>query len=242
MATKKTISVNIFLFGLVLWLLSLLSSCGNNGNINPVEAKIQYQVINLSYDVLPVNLYVNYLKQTSSSVRYPSSSGYLGLTTIDTPFQIRSAQTTTTLNFFRIDSTRLSRETKYTVYVVGSRRDTSLGYIFTVDTSTVPALGRGKVRFVNASMPVSGAANGLTFTANDTVAVRQLQYKGVSNYIELPAGIYNFEVYPFNNPGQELFSLPNTNIQDGRLYTIYTHGLAFRTDTTAFSTKILTNR
>lgn len=242
MKNKKSVSVNIFLFGLALWWLPLLSSCGNNGNINPVEAKIQYQVLNLSYDILPVNLYVNYLKQNTSSIRYPSGSGYLGLTTIDTPFQIRSAQTTTTLNFLKIDSTRLSRETKYTVYVVGSRKDSTLDYIFTVDTSSVPAIGRGKVRFVNASMQVTGAANGLTFTANDTVAVRRLLYKGVSDFIELPAGIYNFEVYPYNNPAQELFSLPNTNIQDGRLYTIYTHGLAFRTDTTAFSTKILTNR
>ncbi|RVU00207.1 DUF4397 domain-containing protein [Mucilaginibacter limnophilus] len=240
MKKNNSISVNIFSVLVSLWGLLLLSSCGNNGNINPVEAKIQYQVLNLSYDILPVNLYVNYLKQNSSSIRYPSGSGYIGLTTIDTPFQIRSAQTNTTVNLLKIDSTKLSRDTKYTVYIVGSRKDSTLDYIFTVDTSRVPAVGKGKVRFVNAAPQVTGA-DSLTITANDVVAFSK-KYKGVSDYIELTSGMYNFVIHPNNNLNQTLVTLPNTTIQDGRLYTIYTYGLAFRTDTTAFNAQILNNR
>lgn len=242
MKKNSSISINIFLLALIIWWLPLLSSCGNNGNINPTEAKIQYQVLNLSYDILPVNLYVDFLKQNTSSIRYPGGSGYIGLTTIDTPFQIRSAQTNTTVNLLKIDSTKLSRDTKYTVYIVGSRRDSTLDYIFTVDTSRVPAVGKGKVRFVNAAPPVTGAANGLTLTANEVAAFEAQKYKIASDYIELTAGMYDFVVHPANNATQILATLPRTSIQDGRLYTIYTYGLAFRTDTTAFNAQILNNR
>ena len=239
-AYNRPLSLFTALFAL-LW-LPMLSSCGKEGNINPNEAKIQYQVLNLSYDVLPVNLYVNLLRQNATPFRYPSASGYFGLTTIDTPFQIRSTTTATVTNLLKIDSTRLSRDTRYSLYIVGSRQNNTLSYIFTVDTSTTPRVGRGKVRFINTCMPVSGAANGLSLTANDTVAFSAVTYKQVRDYIEIPAGMYNFAVRPAGNNTQVLATLRNTTIQDGRLYTIYTYGIPFRTDTTAFGTAILTNR
>jgi hypothetical protein len=222
--------------------LPMLSSCGKSGNINPVEAKIEYQVLNLSYDILPVNLYINFLRQNSSPFRYPSASGYIGLTTIDTPFQIRSASITTVTNLLKIDSTNLSRRTKYSVFITGSRKANNLAYIFTVDSSTRPAVGRGKVRFVNAAPEVDGTETGLDLTANDTEVFQRIRYKGIGDWTEMSAGIYDFNVVASKNPSRILKALPRTTIEDGRLYTIYTYGLAFRTDTTAFGVGLLTNR
>ncbi|MBE9585451.1 DUF4397 domain-containing protein [Mucilaginibacter sp. JRF] len=222
-----------------------ISSCSKTGNINPSEAKIEYQVINLSYDALPVYLYVNLLRQNGTTAyRYPTPSGYFGLTNIDTPFQIRSASTGNVVNLLKIDSTNLSRETKYTLYITGTRAQNTLGYLFTVDTSTAARVGRGKIRFVNAAPAVTGAANGLTLTANDSVAFRQQRFNTFSDFIELPAGVYTFKISAFGTTNQTLEELANTTIQDGRLYTIYTYGRAgvAASDSTAFGAGILTNR
>ncbi|RCH56690.1 hypothetical protein DJ568_02205 [Mucilaginibacter hurinus] len=239
--SRLLVTLSLFTFGLI-GLPLLFTSCGKQGNINPVEAKIEYQVLNLSYDILPVNLYVDFLKQTTSPVSYPNSSGYISLNTIDTPFQIRSANIASVTNLLVIDSTKLSRRTKYSVFITGSRENNTLTYIFTVDSSTVPRVGRGKIRFVNAALPVGGTERGLDLTANDTVAFSQHTYKKVSDYVELSAGLYNLRIRPSAKPSETLAELPRTNIEDGKLYTIYTYGLAGRIDTAAFGAKILTNR
>ena len=245
---KSKILVSLFLFTIGVMTLPMLSSCGKNGNINPVEAKIEYQVLNLSYDVLPVNLYVSsgndgsFLRQNTTPFNYPSASGYFGLTTIDTPFYIRSASTATVTNLLKIDSANLKRKTKYSLFIVGSRKANTLSYIFTTDTSTRSRIGRGKVRFVNASPEVEGVEGGLDLTANDSVVVARLRYKQVSDFIEMSAGSYNFKIRPSRKPSTTLADLNRTTIEDGRLYTIYTYGLAFKTDTTAFGVGILTNR
>ncbi|GAA4905277.1 DUF4397 domain-containing protein [Mucilaginibacter defluvii] len=228
-----------------IMLFSAISSCSKNGNINPSEAKIEYQVINLSYDALPVYLYVNLLRQNGNNTyRYPTPSGYFGLNTIDTPFQIRSASTGNVVNLLKIDSTNLKRETKYSLFITGSRAQNTLGYLFTVDTSTTPRVGRGKIRFVNAAPEVTGASQGLILTANETVAFPQQKFNSVSQFIELPAGIYDFKIKPFGAADRTLEEIENTTIQDGRLYTIYAYGRAFvaASDSTAFGAGILTNR
>ncbi|MEO6150845.1 MAG: DUF4397 domain-containing protein [Mucilaginibacter sp.] len=239
--SKILLSLSLFTAGLMLLPL-LFSSCGKTGNINPVEAKIEYQVLNLSYDILPVNLYIDFLRQNTSPFNYPTASGYFSLNTIDTPFQIRSANTGSVVNLLTIDSTKLSRRTRYSLFITGSRVSNTLAYIFTVDTSTVPRVGRGKLRFVNAALPVGGTGSGLDLTANGTEAFVAQKYKEVSEYIELSAGLYNLRIGPTADKSKTLAELKRTAIEDGKLYTIYTYGLAGRTDTAAFGAAILTNR
>ncbi len=242
MGIRKNIWLYIFFFMVGVLSLPVISSCNKNGNINPTEAKIEYQVLNLSYDALPLNLYVKFLKQNPSLLRYPTPSGYFGLNTIDTPFQIRSAQTGSVINLLDIDSTNLRRETRYSLFVIGSRKDNTLNYIFTTDASTPPTPGFCKVRFLNGALPVKGADKGLDLTANDTVAFGAIKYDSVTRFLQIPAGIYSFKVRPTKSNTEVLDELANTRLEDGRLYTIYTYGLAFKTDTTAFGASILTNR
>ncbi|GAA4331165.1 hypothetical protein GCM10023149_36820 [Mucilaginibacter gynuensis] len=239
---SSKVLLTLFLVTISMMVIPFISSCGKQGTINPTESKIQYQVLNLSYDVLPVYLYVNFLKQ-GNTYSYPSASGYFDLNTIDTPFQIRSAATASVTNLLRIDSSRLNRNTKYSLYIVGTRKNNDLSYLFTVDTSTIPPIGKGKIRFVNAAPTVAGTSDqGLNLAANGTNAFRQQKYKSVSNYIEIPAGVYNFQVSGSNPPNGIIKELKRTTINDGGLYTLYTYGLAGRVDTAAFGFAILTNR
>src|SRR4051812_21280526 len=83
----------LFLAVVGIMVLPFISSCGKTGTL-PASSNIQYQVLNLSTDVQPVDLYISNKKFNTTSFRYPNASNYFTLTTIDTPFQIRSAQTT----------------------------------------------------------------------------------------------------------------------------------------------------
>src|SRR5215469_5015241 len=77
--------------GLVI--TSFISSCGKgSANSTGVSAQnIQYQVVNLSPDVGPISLYIDYQQYKSLSFYYPSATGYFVLSSVDTPFQIRSS-------------------------------------------------------------------------------------------------------------------------------------------------------
>ncbi|HVV56549.1 MAG TPA: DUF4397 domain-containing protein [Mucilaginibacter sp.] len=223
---------------------AFISSCGktNSGNVTP-SSNIQYQVVNLSPDLGPVSLYINYQNYRNASYYYPTPSGYFYLTSIQQPFQIRPGQSlipgevTSTATIFSIDSA-LHTNTRYTLFITGLQADSSVNYVFLTDTSPAPAIGRGKVRFMNAS-PLS---KNFDVVANGTMAFPNQQYLKVSSYIEMPAGSYNFQIFPAGATTPVYGNLQNVNIQDGRLYTIYTYGLAGRTDSLAFGEGVIVNK
>lgn len=222
----------LFLAVVGIMVLPFVTSCGKTGTL-PASSNVQYQVVNLSTDVQPVDLYINNRKYNTISFRYPNASGYFTLTTIDTPFQIRSAQTTVSaVNLLSIRKP-LSFNVKYSLFIVGFKRTTTLDtldYIFIADTASNPIGGRGKVRFVNAS----AGSNIFNITANSTPIFTNQAYKNVSNFVEMPAGNYNFQIYSTASSSTILSELNNVNIQDGKLYTMYCRGIVGRTDTAAF--------
>lgn len=214
-----------------------LLSCGKNDNVIPVGANIQFQVVNLSPDLLPVNLWVGFQKR-NIPYSYPTPSGYFSLASIDTPIQIRSAlATVSTKSYISLD-TILKANTKYTLFVTGLRADSSVTGIFTIDTAAAPKAGRGKVRFINAS-PRSGS---LDVTANGTLAFKERTYKTVSKFIEMAPGSYIFKITPSGSPATILSTLPSLTVQDGKLYTLYCHGLVGRVDSAAFGAGIIANK
>jgi hypothetical protein len=161
---------------------------------------------------------------------------------MDTPFQIRPGTSLTpgtvapSSNLLSLDST-LKANLKYTLMIMGISKD-SLSYIFTADTSSTPKLGRGKVRFVNASPRTT---TGLSVTANDTTLFSAIAYTKYSDFKELVAGTYDFKIFA---PGTTtvLKDIPNVTIQDGRIYTLYSYGVANRTDSLAFGSGFITNK
>lgn len=237
------LSVFLFLGTIAFFVMLLISSCGKSGVAGKSTLNIQYQIINLSPDLGSVDLYINYKKVNSYSYFYPSSSGYFYLNAIDTPFQIRPGTTLTpgtvapSFNIISLDNA-LKPNLKYTLMITGLKTDT-LAWIFTTDTSSLPALGRGKIRFINAS-PHS---TGFDVTANGTpvTAFSGVKYLKDSKYIEIPAGTYDFQLFSTGST-TILKDVPNISIQDGRLYTLYSYGLAGHTDSLAFGTGVIVNK
>ncbi|MDB4924965.1 DUF4397 domain-containing protein [Mucilaginibacter sp.] len=236
MADRNKAMVFLFLCCVGIMVIPFIASCGKNGTA-PAGSNIQMQVINLSPDLQPVNLYVSYIKQNTVPFSYPSPSGYFTLKNIDTPVQIRSYNTNvSTTNFISLN-TPLKNNYKYTLFVTGLRADSSITSIFTIDTAATPAVGRGKIRFVNAS-PRSGAFD---ITVNGTMAFTNQGYKKVSNFIEVPPGNYDFKILPTGS-GKVLADMPGTVILDGKVYTLYCRGIVGGADSVAFAGGILNNR
>jgi hypothetical protein len=214
----------------------LLSSCGKTTTL-PAGSNVLYQVINLSPDLLPVNLYIDNTKKNSTPFYYAVASGYFSVTSVDTPYQIRSASVlVSTTNILSLNNL-LKNNTRYTLFITGYLANSSVTSIFTTDTASTPSAGLGKVRFVNASI----GSGGLDITANGTAAFSNQVYKNVSGYIELPAGNYDFKVYPTGVTSTLLSDLPGITVQDGKLYTLYCKGVVGRTDSAAFGSAILNN-
>lgn len=234
---KPNISkLSLFIAGVLL--IMMITSCGKQSSNSPLGLNIQYQVLNLSPDLFPVNLFVNAqsVNAITNPFVYNINHGYFYVPAIDTPYQFRTALSSGATLFSRDDI--LKSGLKYTLFITGANNDHSLTQIFTVDTSSAPAIGRGKLRFVNASPT---AAAGLDVTANGTPAFSKVPYKTISKYIELPIGNYDLQVKATGSTNI-LKDLPAITIQDGRLYTLYSYGYTTRIDSAAFSAAVLTNK
>jgi hypothetical protein len=246
MSKKNNIGLRVLLsLGITGALIgTFISSCGKTSSSSATALNIQYQVVNLSPDLGPVSLYINYSIYNNLNFFYPTPSGYFYLSSIATPFQIRPSpnqlSTTTIINTSNIFSLNdiLKPNFKYTLFITGLNKTSTLDTLFLTDTGSTPTTGRGKVRFVNAS-PLS---TGFDVLANGTLAFSNQQYKTVSNFIELPAGNYTFQVFASGTTAGVIGSEQNVTIQDGRLYTLYSYGVAGHTDSLAFGMGTLTNK
>ncbi len=237
---KNGFLVSLLLVIVGTLLLPFVSSCGKGANANPTGLNTQLQIVNLSPDIQPVNLYLNFIKENTTNYTYPNNSGYFFISTLLPPIQLRSA-TLAPINLVTVDSTvALKANSKYTLFITGFKSDNSIKKsILLLDTATVPPLGRGIVRFVHCS-PTSAP---LDLRANDSTAKQwtNIAFDSVSKYVQLPVGNYNFTINLTSSPSNVQFRLPNVTIQDGRAYTIYTQGIVGRTDSVAFGAAILTN-
>jgi len=233
---KSKVLVSFFvavIFGLVV---CAVSSCGKGGNASAVGLNTGLQIVNLSPDIQPVYLYQHYIRYSTTTYTYPNSSGYFYLSTLEPPLQLRTA-TAAPVILLQFDTT-LKANRKYTMFITGFRKDNSFVSSFIVpDSTSLPTIGKGKVRFVHAS-PNTAA---LDLRANDTLVVSGTTFNKVSKYVELTAGNYNFTITTTRTPTKIETTLQNITIQDGRAYTIYTQGIVGSADSLAFGAGVLTN-
>ncbi len=238
---KSGLLVSFFALCMVVILLPFISSCGKSNNIS--GSNTQLQIINLSSDVQPLNLYQNSVKQGNGvTYTYPNNSGYFFLQTISPPLQFRTANALAVNIPFQID-TVLRSNAKYTIFLTGYLKDSSIkNSILSLDTATLPPIGRAKLRFAHTSP----SSPDLDIRANDTLLVfdkakTARKFNTLSPYINLPTGSYNFTISVHTTPSKVEYTLQNITLLDGRAYTIYTQGIVGRTDSVAFGAGVLTN-
>jgi hypothetical protein len=240
---KSSILLYLCLFITGVMVIPVLASCGKTGVSPSSGLNARLQIVNLSPDIQPFNLYAATIKQSTNAYAYPSASGYFLINTIDLPFQIRTAQLVNgenPTNLLTLTDT-LKPNMPYTWFVTGllkgNSKDSSLASILTVDTGSVPGIGRAKIRFVNTSPGTTK----LSLTANNTEAFKNIPYKGITNFVEVTAGSYDLNITATNTPSIKLASLPNYTVLDGKLYTVYFYGLPNTADTARYAAAILLN-
>ncbi|GGH20381.1 DUF4397 domain-containing protein [Mucilaginibacter phyllosphaerae] len=235
---KSSLLLGLCLLITGVMVVPMLASCGKSG-VNATNANARLMMVNVSPDIQPYNLYARYIKQGTNSYSYPNAYAYFLVNTTDLPLQIRTAQTINGVNptnLLTLPDT-LKPNTPYTWFVTGLRADGSLASILTVDTGSMPAIGRGKVRFVN----VSPANLKLNLALNDTLAFKSVAYKSITSFVEVTAGSYNFNIAETGAPNTVLAPITNFNVLDGKLYTVYFYGLSNTSDTAKYGANILLN-
>ncbi|MDR3694730.1 DUF4397 domain-containing protein [Mucilaginibacter sp.] len=233
---KSALFCKLLVFGFVIFFVAQISSCSKTGNANPKGLNILYEIINLSPDINPVNLFIANKQVNSSPYIFGVRQGYFFVPSTVVPYQIRSVQYAGTTYLTRSDV--LKSGARYSLFIVGSLKSNTDTTIFTVDTSGTPTPGRGKIRFVDASPSGTG---GLDVLANDSVLFSGVKYQKISNYVELPVGNYDLKILPTGTT-TVIKELTPVTIQDGRLYTLYTYGYTLRADTAAFNAATIVNK
>jgi hypothetical protein len=236
---KRNFFSYLFILNLAALVLPGLTSCNNDSDtVNPTGSNVQLQVLNLSPDSYPVELFINNLR-INTAYRFNTAPAYFYLNDTSNPLQLRSTRVDTPRIFTR-DTVSYKPDTRYTLFFTGLFSDNTLRSIVTVDdTASLPPVGKGgKIRFVSASARNAGSYD---IWANGAPAIKNTAYGTVSDYVTLPAGNYSFRVYAQNTSTNSLADLPNVTIQDGRLYTLYSRGLVGRTDSAAFGLAVLAN-
>jgi hypothetical protein len=241
MGNKNNVMVYMAICFASVLVLPFIASCGKGGGVSPQNSRIAMQVVNLSPDLLSINLWIGYEKQNNNPFSYPTPSGYFSLTSIDTPIQIRSSSPQVSSGNLIVRKDILKPNLRYTLFVTGLRFDSTqagrVTSIFTVDTTANPLPGRGKIRFVNAS-PKSGAFD---ITANGTMAFTNRAYLSVSEFKEVPPGTYEFRIMPTGS-STVISTFSNVAIQDGKIYTLFSRGVAGGADSVAFGAGIINLR
>jgi hypothetical protein len=223
------------------FLLTSISSCGKGGAASPTGLNIQYEVLNLSPDLGPINLFVDFtqVNAVGNPFIFGVNQGYFYVPSTVTPYQFRSGLTTSNTPIPQLNANQvLQSGAKYSLFITGSFLSNSLDTIFTVDTSLAPKTGYGKLRFVDASPSATG---GLDVYANGTLAFPGIVYRKHSDYIVLPAGNYDLQI-DAKGTTTILNEQQTVTIQDGRLYTLYAYGYTNVVDSASFTSAVITNR
>lgn len=228
-------NLKILLKGVVLFALCLfIFSCSNTA-VSPTNYS-RLQIINAIPGSLSFDCRLNGTKINTTTIAFPNTSGYIstvpGAKNVSiVPTSTPSAPNTDSVNVL------LENNQSYTLFF--SAKADSIKTIFINDTlSKLPAIGRAKIRFVNAA----GSNPLLDIQINGTDGFTNIKYTMVGSFIEVPAGTYEFRAFTSGVRSSSLSTLSNQMLADGKIYTLYASGISGNTTTTsAFVLSLLTN-
>ena len=226
--------LRLFFYGWVIGGFCLILFSCNNSGVTPTNYA-RFQVVNALAGSTPFNFYLNSTIKSSTSITFPASSGYVSTTPGSYFFQVSLATTPSTYIYSSTNNLVFGVDSSYTAFITG--QSTTPIAIVTRDTLTLPANGKAKIRFVNTSYN----SPGLDITLNAVTGYKNVMYKGLGGFIQVPAGIYEFKAYSTGTTSN-LATLSNQPLADGKIYTLYANGLIGSTAINAvFGLNLITN-
>jgi len=158
------------------------------------DAPARLRVVHASPDAPNVDVYVD-SNVVAQNVPYATASQYLDASSGTHTIKITPAGSTTAVTSL---SQNFSSKTDYTALAVGDVSNISI--LALQDDNTAPASGQIKLRVVHAS-PSAGPVD-IYVTApgtdinTETPTLTNVPFKGVSQYLAVPAGSYEVRVTP----------------------------------------------
>src|SRR4051794_17982966 len=94
----------LFLFIAMVLIIPIIFSCGKQDNASPSGTNVQYHVLNLSPDLFPVNLFINFKQANSKPFVFNIDQSYFYVPSVVLPYQFRTALVSGAELFERSDS------------------------------------------------------------------------------------------------------------------------------------------
>ncbi len=177
-----------------------------------------------------INLVIDGVTKNTDSLKYGSATAYnqVELTGKRIPIGATYAKSGTKIGL--VDSALMSKNVAYSYYVYQENDAAkTVAMIKAVDDLTLPAAGKGRIRFVHlipdAQVDIDVqlvTPGGVATTVSNFTKVK---FKDILNFIDVTPGTYDVKV-KLTGTTQLLFSAANIAIADGKLYTYIARGYA----------------
>lgn len=218
----------------IICCLGLITFSCNTTGVSPTNYS-RLQVVNTIAGSLSLDCALNYTTINKTTIAFPNSTGYISTIPGSKYVGIRPTSTPTAA-FLDTTTVVLQTNNSYSLFFTGQVG--AYKTIFIQDSLSTPAIGRAKVRFVNASLNPTN----LDITINAVNGFDSIAYRGIGKFIEVPAGTYEFKAYPTGTRTSNLATLSNQLLADGKVYTLYAQGLPGNTAANAaFGLSLITN-
>lgn len=212
----------ICIIAIVILLITLFMQSCKSDDPAP-EARISLlSVTNASPTLATYNFYLNNTKVHNGALPFGGGIPYLRLNP-----GIFAAKLTTESSTESLLSENITLENGkvYSLFVV--EKGTNLDYLLIDDEIKTPAEEKAGIRFINLS-PDAPALN--IATKDDVVIATDKAFKAASDFIEIPAKVYTFEIKD-KATGALKAEMKDIDIKKGKIYTIIARGMLTPTGT-----------
>lgn len=218
---------------LIMMAILLVQSCSKESSPPPNTAFLS--ITNTAPTLGTFNIYLNQNKANgSSAVNFGGTLPYFQIGAGEYTAKITTESSTESLLSKNIT---LEKDKVYSLFIIN--KPGQLDYLQVTDNIKNPVAEKAFIRFINLS-PDAPALN-LAFK-DSTTLIQDKAYKAVSDFIEVNAKVYNFEIKDKATGLVKGDPLQSVDLKAGKTYTIISRGLLNPSDTERpFSGQVITN-
>lgn len=217
-----------------LFLASTIAACSDKDN-DLVLPAADLSITHASYDTESFDFFVNEDKASKDAVKFTNTTGYLSIYSGKNSFTLKKVGESDTLKTAQLT---LDIGETYSLFVANAKdTEETIDYVLIKDDLTAPKEGEAKVRLVNMS-PESTLS--LSVKDSESNLFENIDFQDAASFKGLAAETYAFEIKKAT--GEVLFTLEDVKIEAGKIYTLWTKGIANGSGDAEFGVKVIVNK
>ena len=221
----------IYSFAMAAFVASalFLSSCEEDP-IVPAPDQGRILVVHASPNAPAVDLLVDNTK-VGTALAYPNNTPYLDVVVGKRNIKVNVTGTSTSAINVDFD---VAKNVNYTIFAADSVSKIT-PVVFTDDLTT-PAVGKAHVRVIH----MAPNAPKVDVWIDNAKVLSGVRFKEASTFTPLSSGTHTFEV-KLENTNTVVISVPNYNLAEKKIYTIFARGFVGGTGTQALGAGVIVN-